>query len=135
MQAPAWRGIDQGAEPRSRAERVALLEIVVRPRRAFRGGINTHLAPRAPGAAEARIRRDSQGLRAVACHGALPADRHMPGLGLEEFVARREREDTDWDQALDARVGALVAARAQVEELDLRAADVAGVVVEDVVVG
>ena len=34
-----------------------------------------------------------------------------------------------------ARIGAFIAARAQVEELDLRAADVARVVVDDVVVG
>ena len=64
-----------------------------------------------------------------------PSRLDVPRPGLEKLVARAERKNVDRGEALELRAAFAVMAQREAEELDLRAAHVAFVGVEDVVIG
>src|SRR3989442_8067805 len=136
VQAPARRRVDERAHTPPGADAVAVLEVVVRSHCRFGQAVEQRMAAAAgPRGAGAAVQAGDEWLAAVLEEGAVPASRHAPGSRLEEIVARGERQDVDRYEALAARGAVVVVPERHVEELDLRAADVAGVRVGHAVVG
>src|SRR5216117_837663 len=134
MQAPARRRVDERAHTPPGADAVAVLEVVVRAHCRFPQRIEEGMAAAGPRGAGAAVQAGDERLAAVLEEGAVPASRHAPGARLEEIVARGERQDVDRYEALDARGAVVVVPERHVEELDLRAAHIARVRVDHVVV-
>src|SRR5207249_8220320 len=86
-----------------------------------------------PRAAQAAVGRGGERPAAVMHESTFPSRLDVPRPGLEKLVARAERKNVDRGEALELRAAFAVMAQREAEELDLRAAHIAFVGVENVV--